>query len=145
MNTLTHDQFQDVSRYILANGYYTCFPGLDVLKDCEEIPDPEFSEYRDVLFLKDRLPFAVYECGFGFRVLPVPEDIPLTRDQFEDVAQWLQERGQFRGCVGLDLICNCDVIDEPADAWETETGKIYVRNGHPFMLEIADTGFIVAL
>jgi len=144
MTTLTHDQFQDVSRYILAHGYFTCFPGLDVLQGCEEIPDPEPSDYRDVLFLKDGWPFAVYECGFGFRVLRVAADIPLTREQFDDVGMWLRDQGQFRGCVSLDRLCGCDVIDEPTGADEPETNKIYVRNGYPFMLEMYETGFIVA-
>lgn len=144
MNTLTHEQFQDVTRYILSNGYFTCFPGLQALKDCEEIHDPEPSNYRDVLFLKDRRPFAVYECGFGFRVLPELADTPLTSEQFNDTAKWLTERGQFRGCVGLDLLCDCELIEDPAGVSEPEADKIYVRNGRPFMLEIFASGYFVA-
>lgn len=80
MNALTHEQFQDVSRYIVTNGYFTCFPGLKVLQGCEEIPDPEPSDHRDVLFLKDHAPFAIYEYGFGFRVLPDPISLVHRKD-----------------------------------------------------------------
>lgn len=144
MNTLTHYQFQDVSRYILTHGYFTCFPGLDVLKNCEEIPDPEPSDYRDVLFLKGGLPFAVYECGFGFRVLPVPADKPLSREQFNDTARWLRDRGQFAACVFLESLCDFDVIGDPASVSDPESDKIYVSNGHPVMLEMSNIGFFVA-
>lgn len=144
MNTFTSDQFQDIARHIVAHGQFTCFPGLDALRDCEEVPDPAATEYRDVLFLKEDRPYAVYECGFGFRVLPFPVAVPLTDSQFNDLAGWIRDCGIFRGCVGLEVLQGCDAHFIPFnDEARMDSAQIFTRNGVPVALECGDVGFYV--
>lgn len=144
MNTFTADQFQDIARHVVAHGQFTCFPGLDALRDCEEIPDPATTEYRDVLFLKDNCPYAVYECGFGFRVLPSPVAVPLTGSQFNDLADWISDCGTFRGCVELEVLQGCDAHAVPGNEEAgMDSAQIFTRNGVPVALEYGDVGFIV--
>ncbi|HFQ7030063.1 TPA: hypothetical protein ACHSMM_004504 [Yersinia enterocolitica] len=148
MTTFTHAQFHDITRYLVAHGQFTCFPGLAALRDCEELHDPEPSEHRDIVFIKGGFPFAVYECGFGFRVLPQSVDIPLTCQQFDDVAGWVIQRGKFTSHLSLDALESidtvqaCEAIEDPSpDAIEAAT--LYLRGGRPFALYIFDAGYYV--
>lgn len=143
MLNLNHDQFLDLARFIIANGRYSAFPGLDALRDCEEVHSPALCAESDVIFLKKDRPYALYESGFGFRVMPVSADVPLSTAQFSDLADWITGCGTFSGTLPFEVLSGCDRLEQPGcHEAHIDADQIFTRNGRPVALQVGDIGFI---
>lgn len=144
MTPLTPSQFLDLASYIAANGKLSSFPGLDALRDCEEICGPRLAGDCDVIFLKSGWPYALYESFYGFHVVPFPVETPLTAEQFADLENWLCRCDTYSATLSLQTLCGCDLIERPLNIEAmSDSEQIYTRNGIPVALRCGDEGFYV--
>lgn len=142
MHIIHHTHFLDLARYIIANGRYSSFPGLDALRDCEEIRGKDFAGEHDVIFIKQRWPYALYESGFGFRVLHFPQPEPLTAEQFADLSSWISECGTFCATLPLEALTGCEPLEAPfCEEAVIDSEQIFIRNGRPVAMQLGDVGF----
>lgn len=143
MNTLSKTQFVDLALYIINNGQFSSFPGLNALSDCEEIYEHGgLAGYSDVIFLKDGQPYALYENFNGFQLLNHPQPEPLTETQFADLAVWISENGSFSETLPGDALEGCELLELPCSEEDAiHADQIFIRNGCPVAMQRGEAGF----